>query len=199
MRRDINTEHLMSLTWNGPLDLCDFTTPSRGAFAALRHKGVYRLHLADPSGHPVSLPRLRAVDPTGTLYVGGVPNGKDSTVFDRLKGLARTVERAHTEEQVPHRGGWNLYVFGLIEAFSIPHGGGQGANRLVVYTTVSPGWSRGDSARIEADLLLRYRGVFGDNPPANLSSGHIGVDTGKVRQMTAKAANEVAPADWFRA
>jgi hypothetical protein len=186
------------VNWSGPYDLRAFVDPERGAFPELRRKGVYRLHLTDAAGGSIPLPRARATDPTGTLYVGGVPNGKYSTVFGRLRDAARTVEYAHTEARVPHRGGWNLYVFGLIDGFSVPHGGGEGTNRIAVFAAVDPRWTASDSERVEASLLLRYRGVFGDNPPANLSAGHIGVDTGHVYEET-RSARGVEPAHWFRA
>ena len=104
----------MAWKWQGPIRLDEFLQPRRGAFRELRYKGVYVLQVTEPVDErryePVVLRRLLREDPTGTLYVGGVPRGANSTVFHRLKDLARTVEYAHTGNRVSHSGGWNAYV-----------------------------------------------------------------------------------------
>lgn len=168
-------------TWTQPYDLTEFIAPKRGSYTELRHKGVYRVFLVDPKGAPVQLRRLLAKDPSGTLYIGGTPRGETSTVFGRLKDFARSVEHAHTGDAVGHRGGWNLYVFALLDKLGVPHGAGSGDHGLKAQCVVDPGWRPADSAKLEAKLLLRYRGVFGDNPPANLSTGHVGIETADVR------------------
>ena len=182
-------------TWTAPYELTKFIAPRRGSYKELRHKGVYRVFLANPDGARVELRRLLASDPSGTVYLGGTPKGKTSTVFERVKQFARSVEHAHTGDFVPHRGGWNLYVFGLLDKLGVPHGAGAGDRALEVQCVVDPAWKPEDAAKLEAKLLLRYRGVFGDNPPGNLSSGQIGTATRTVRSKV-EAARAFTQTNW---
>jgi len=185
-----------AMTWTGPYDLDDIWSNGARSYAALNHKGVYRVHLADSAGVGIPLRRLRVDDPTGALYVGATPRGKRSTVANRLDAFAATVRAAHTGNFVPARGGWNLYVLGLLDFLAVPNGDGGGDRKLVAYALTDPSWAAEHAAKAEVSVILGYRGVFGDNPPANLSSGQIGQDTHVVRTQVVAAAGR-APETWF--
>lgn len=184
------------MTWTGPIGLDDIWNNGAGSYPALNHKGVYRIQLVDSEGVGIALRRLRADDPTGTLYVGATPRGQRSTVAHRLDAFAAAVRAAHTGNRVPSRGGWNLYVFGLLDHLGVPNGEGRPTRKLVAFALTDPSWSAEDAAAAEAKVILGYRGVFGDNPPANLSSGQIGQLTHPVKRRVNAAAGR-APGSWF--
>lgn len=129
--------------------------------------GCYRLHILDDKDVPAALPRLLAVDESGTLYIGtsrDVPN--------RVASLKKAIGAAYGIE---HR-------TGTVYRNPGEHGAGKKLNMLPALRTSAPferlfvSVERCESIgedtlpanyEQEAEQLQAYRTKFGEWPPLN--------------------------------
>ena len=184
------------MKWSRPIELQELL--KGGTAPVLAGKGVYRLYVLDEGGCPVKIPRAFADDPTGTLYVGCTPKEGMGTLRSRLMKLRRTLNRRIEPGRYPHRGGWNLQVFDILEGL---RRASRPATQVLVTACDLGGGKEShlDAAHGEAVLLLAYRAVFGDTPPGNLSAGAMGSDTVAIHETIRWCRENLSTANWFEA